>query len=536
MDLRNLTTRLSERRYPNVIVTFEQGKVVRRTHQTLLADIKEACARLREWGIRPGMRVGICACNCYMWVVYDIALLELKALSVAFTDDFAGRSADELIEKYALSLLLVPASETARKSGRQGASVAFLDGENDGVRAIVRRQTEEDPEFENTGLVFSSGSTGKLKGLKLSRQGVEASVDAFTAVAGPRPDDCLLLFLPISNFQQRLMYYSALWYGFDLIVTDPTRLFRALKELHPTILIAPPILYETFETRFYNLPKWKRVAATTLGNILLRWPGKSLRQRMAWKIFKEAYDALGGKMRFMVTGMAPIKRSTLNFFRLMQLPLFETYGITEFGGVALNLPGANRIGSVGRLLPGVRVELAPDGEVIAVREHRIASTYFECEQGEAEKTFISSDRLATGDVGRFDEDGYLYLVGRKKEMIVTAGGTKIHPEIPEAEIDACTEVARSVVFADQDSAGLVAVVVPKNPQDESARTRIREFIDALNERRLALPIRGVVFSEETFSRENGLLRPNLKLDRKKIGERFLGSDQEAARLAVARSA
>lgn len=536
MDLRNLTSRLSEQRNPNVIVTFENGKVIRRSHETLHADIVEACFKLTQWGVRAGMRVGIWACNCYQWIVYDAALLELKALSVAFTDDFAGRSADDLIEKYTLSLLLVPATEIRHKSGAQADAVAFLDGENDGIRAIVRSRTEEDPEFENTGLVFSSGSTGKLKGLKLSRRGIEASVDAFTAVADPRPDDCLLLFLPISNFQQRLMYYSALWYGFDLIVADPTRLFRALKELHPTILVAPPMLYETFETRFYNLPKWKRIAATMLGNILLRLPGKSLHQQMARQLFKEAYEALGGEMRFMVTGMAPIKRSTLNLFRLMQLPLFETYGITEFGGVALNLPGANRIGSVGRLLPGVGVELASDGEIIAVREHRIASTYFECEEGEAQKTFITPDRVATGDVGRFDQDGYLYLIGRKKEMIVTAGGTKVHPEIPEAEIDACPDVARSVIFADQDSAGLVALIVPKNLQDYSARTRIQEFIDALNERRPALTVRRVLFSDEAFSRENGLLRPNLKLDRKKIGERFLGTQREPARFEVARSA
>jgi len=119
-------------------------------------------------------------------------------------------------------------------------------------------------------------------------------------------------------------------------------------------------------------------------------------------------------MRFMVTGMAPTKRATLELFRMMQLPLFETYGITEFGGIALNVPGASKIGSVGRLLPGVRVEFAEDGEIIAMREHRIASTYFECAEGEVEQTFLSRDRLATGDVGRLDDEGYLYLDGSQK--------------------------------------------------------------------------------------------------------------------------
>jgi len=535
MDLRKLSSHIAEKKRQNVIVTFEKGKVVKRDHQTVYADVMAACAWLRKCGVQPGARVGIWACNCYEWIIYDLALLELRALSVAFTDDFANMSADELIDKYSLSLLLVPSSEKQHKAAAQSSAVAFLDGENDNIRAIPRAAGPADWEFETTGLVFSSGSSGRLKGLTLWRQGIEASVDAFTQRAEPLPDDCLLLFLPISNFQQRLMYYSALWYGFDLIVTDPNRLFRALKDLHPTILIAPPMLYEAFENRFYNLPTWKRWTAQSAGAIIRMMPSQTLRARLARALFKDAYEALGGKMRFMVTGMAGIKRSTLELFRLMQLPLYETYGMTEFGGIALNVPGDSRLGSVGRLLPGVRVELAPDGEVIAIREYRISSTYFECADGEAEQTFITRDRVATGDVGRFDKDGYLYLIGRKKEMIVTSGGNKVHPELPEAEIDACPDVARSVVFAHEDSPNLVAVVLPKNLEDVSVRIRIQQYVDQLNERKPSLTVDTVIFSDQTFSRENGFLRPNLKLDRKKIAQHFLNGNEKSSK-TVARSA
>lgn len=535
MDLRKLTSRMAEQKHQNCIVTFEKGQVVRRSHESVHMDIMTASVRLKSWGVGPGMRVGIWAPNCYEWIIYDIALIQLRALSVAFTDDFASMSADELVEKYSLSLLLIGATDKARKVEKKSAAIAFLDAENRGVAAIERPLPCTDWEFDNIGLVFSSGSSGRLKGLSLNRRGIEASVDAFTMVAGPHHDDCLLLFLPISNFQQRLMYYSALWYGFDLIVTDPTRLFRALKDLHPTILIAPPMLYEAFESRFSNLPPWKQRAARIVGGIAARLPGQSLRQKMACKIFKDAYDALGGRMRFMVTGMAPIKRSTLDLFKLMQLPLFETYGMTEFGGIALNHPDANRIGSVGQLLPGVRVEFAPDGEVIAVRPYRIASTYFECAEGEAELTFLDAERVATGDIGKVDEDGYLYLIGRKKEIIITAGGTKIHPEIPETEIDACPEVARSVVFAEADTSALVAVVLPKKPEDEAAKVRISQFIDQMSERTPSIVIGRTIFSDLAFTRENGFLRPNLKLDRKKIAQHFLGGSVENSK-AIARSA
>jgi long-subunit acyl-CoA synthetase (AMP-forming) len=432
-------------------------------------------------------------------------------------------------------LLLIQSSNEAHKQARHSQAVALLDGEKSPVRAIERELPPADWEFQNTGLVFSSGSSGRLKGLKLNRMGIEASVDAFTQLAAPLPDDCLLLFLPISNFQQRLMYYSALWYGFDLIVTDPTRLFRALKDLHPSILIAPPMLYEAFETRFSNLPHWKQRTARILGRLIGAIPARSIRQKLARIPFRDVYDALGGRMRFMVTGMAPIKRSTLDLFKLMQLPLFETYGITEFGGVALNVPGANRPGSVGKLLPGVRVELAPDGEVIAIRKYRIASTYFECAEGEAESTFISHDRVATGDIGRFDKDGYLYLIGRKREMIVTAGGTKIHPEIPEGEIEGCPDVARAVVFADPETSALVAVVLPRNPTDEKAKARIQQFIDDTNEKRPSFPVRRIIFTDLAFSRENGFLRPNLKLDRNRIAQHFEIAPRQTAG-AVGRTA
>lgn len=531
MDLRKLTSHIAGLNRKNVIRTFEKGQVVTRTHEDLCRDVAAACVRLRNWGLQPGMRVGILAGNCYEWIVYDLALLESRALSVALTDDFAGLDTAELIEKYSLSLLLVPASDKARKNSDLSAAVAFLDAPNNGIRVIERKSGPADWEFDTTGMVFSSGSSGRLKGLLLSRKGIEASVDAFTKMADPRPDDCLLLFLPISNFQQRLMYYSALWYGVDLIVTDPSRLFRALKDLHPTVLIAPPMFYEAIETRFYNLSAGKRWIAKMLGGLVLRFPGQ-MAEKLARKLFKDVYEALGGRMRLMVTGMAPTKRSTLDLFRLMQLPLFETYGMTEFGGIALNVPGASRVGSVGRLLPGVRVELAADGEVIAVREHRIASTYFECAEGEAEQTFIGPDRVATGDVGRFDDDGYLYLVGRKKEMIITAGGTKIHPEIPESAIDACPEVARSVVFADADSPALVAVVLPRNPQDEAARARIQKFVDEIGEQKPSMAVSKVIFSDHAFSRENGFLRPNLKLDRKKIAQHFLNGHGESGATAT----
>src|ERR1044072_7702238 len=298
MDITKLVARLAGQGNSRIF-TFEKGQVAERTYATLHADVQAACAELAAWGAKPGMRIGIRAPNCYPWIVYDLALIELRAVSVAFTDDFADLSAVELCDKYNLSLILVSASERAR-CPEDASFVASINGKNAVVKAKDRGEPPADQHFDRPWLTFSSGSSGGLKGLILNRKGVEANVESFTDAVAPSQDDCVLLFLPMSNFQQRLIYYSALWYGFDLIVTDPPRLFRALKDLKPTILIAPPMLYEAFETRFFNLPGWKRLVAQTAGNLARKVPVRTAREKLARLIFKQAYEAFGGRMRFMV--------------------------------------------------------------------------------------------------------------------------------------------------------------------------------------------------------------------------------------------
>jgi long-subunit acyl-CoA synthetase (AMP-forming) len=460
--------------------------------------------------------VGIRAPNSYHWMVWDLALIEHRAVSVAFTDDFADRTPRELCERYGLSLLLAGVRDPS------AGFVAALDGDNTGVAPLPAAATPApapDPEFDHPALIFSSGSAGGMKGLVLDRRGIEASIDAFAEALVPRADDQLLLFLPMSNFQQRLMYYAALWYGVGLLITEPPRLFHALKELAPTILIAPPTLYEAIETRVSNAPGWKRALAAAIAALAGILPGAAGRA-LARAAFKDVHAVFGPRMRFMVTGMAPIKYSVLRLFRRMQLPLFETYGLVECGSIALNVPGANRLGSVGRLLPGVRVELADDGEIIVEKDHMVSVRYFECADGEQERTYIGPARIATGDIGRLDGDGYLHLIGRKKEIIVTPGGEKVHPEAIEAELDACGDVGKAVVFGEDGSAVLSAVVLLKPPGDPAARRRIQAHVEAINQRRNSIPIGRIFFTDVAFTRDNGLLRPNLKLDRKNIVARF----------------
>ena len=154
------------------------------------------------------------------------------------------------------------------------------------------------------------------------------------------------------------------------------------------------------------------------------------------------------------------------------------------------------------------------------RENPLALRYFQCADGENERTFIGGRKVATGDIGHLDEDGDLFLLGRKKELIVTPGGYKVHPEIIEQEIGTCPDVAHAVVFLRPGDSQLTCVVVLNPPGDDAARARVKAHVGKLSSARKAAQFVNTVFAPEAFSRDNGLLRPNLKIDRRAIEARF----------------
>src|SRR5260370_32135252 len=195
MDLRKISARILEHVRDNGIYTFENGQSVRRAFAMVHEDMQSARGRLAGWGGEPGMRVGIRSPNCDEWIVYEIALLEMHIATVAFTEDFAGSSPEELCENYELALLLVGSGERLRCNAR---NVAYMGGENVHVRAVCWGTVSNDPEFEQMGLVFSSGSSGGLKGLILNRKGIESCVDSFTQAVVPPADDRLFVVLPHS--------------------------------------------------------------------------------------------------------------------------------------------------------------------------------------------------------------------------------------------------------------------------------------------------------------------------------------------------
>jgi len=213
--------------------------------------------------------------------------------------------------------------------------------------------------------------------------------------------------------------------------------------------------------------------------------------------------------------MAPIRPGALRFFASAGLTLHEAYGLNECGPVACNTARACRPGSVGRPITAGSGVLAEDCEILVRQPHPVACGYEECEPGEEEQIYRPDGLLATGDLGFFDADGYLYLRGRKKEVIVTREGFKISPEVLEKKINAHPAVLQSAVFG-QQLAALAAVVVVE-AESPGVSSAIEAHIARINEGEAAcFAIQNVHLTTAKFALDNGQLTRNLKLHRTAI--------------------
>jgi long-subunit acyl-CoA synthetase (AMP-forming) len=351
-------------------------------------------------------------------------------------------------------------------------------------------------------LVFSSGTTGKTKGLVISAAGTEHLLDLYHEAFGVEAGERFLTFLPFANYQQRMIYYFCLWHGVGFVSVPFPQLFAGLKKHRPTFVIAPPILYESLHA----------LTRASVGTRLAD-DATALRAKL--------HELTGGNVRYLITGMAPIKRATLDFFWAHGLSLYEAFGITEAGMVAWNKPCAVRVGTVGRPAEHGSVTLSDEGEVIVTREALLSFGYFESSDEDARSTFRGPNSVATGDIAAFDADGFLTVIGRKKDAIITKNGEKFHPEPIESAIHRDPRVNVAVVLA-SERAGLAAVISTRHHADAGALAALRAHVDTVN---ADLPaqqqVRQLVFTDRDFTVENGLRTRNLKLNRRAIAAAFL---------------
>ncbi|MEU5425629.1 AMP-binding protein [Streptomyces olivoreticuli] len=511
-----MVDRLAE--YPGRELWCYRGReIVRRGYAQVHDDVLAACAALEGAGVLAGTHVGILGGNSYEWIVADLALTRLRAVSVALpVETHRDTPPEELRAAYDLGLLLMSRSEYTRR-GPLPPWTAPLDDPGAAVVAPVD-DAHHGPGADVFTLVFSSGSSGRPKCIMMSAPGTVATLEEYAAQLRLDTGDAIFVVLPLTAFPQRLMVYLAIWRGFDIRLADIPRLHPALKAMAPTVVVGPPAFFETVESRYRALPPADRRKADRLRRLTALIPLRTVRQRVRRRLFADLHALFGGRARLLLTGSAPARVTTLRLMEQLGFALHEFYGMTEAGVISWNLPGRTRHGSVGRpLLPGT-VRIAEDGEVL-IRFEPPRSVGYHGDHG-TDDVYRPDGWIGTGDLGRFDGP-YLHLTGRKKAVIITRSGYKLQPEPAERALAALPGVAHAVLLGGEHAHVVTAVVSLCGPADDTVRTGLDRAVEEFN-RTLPEPARiaRLFCTEEAFTAADGLLTRTLKPDRAAIAAHF----------------
>lgn len=407
-------------------------------------------------------------------------------------------------------------------------------------------------------IVYTSGTTGLPKGCRLTHANVVSNQDATADLTGAGPGDTTYLYLPLAHIFGQLIQLTALRRGGTLCYFGGRveNVLAELAEVRPTHLPSVPRLFEKVHAGAVSLaeahgPEGRarleaavRVGLEAAG---LRERGEEPDEALhsAWEaaeksVFAPTRAVFGGRLRWALTGAAPIAPQTLDFLRACGLAVFEGYGMTEAAGViTTNHPGAVRPGTVGRAIPGCELRIAEDGEVLA-RGPGVFAGY----HGNTAATAgaLGADGwLRTGDIGTLDAEGYLRITGRKKDLIITSSGKNLTPSLWEFAVQQSRWISRAVMIGDRrpypvalltlDAAEITAwaaregvVFQAGGPARHPAVRRLCEEAVAAANERVARParIRAFTILAGDFGVENGTLTPTLKLRRTAVAERYAG--------------
>lgn len=470
-------------------IYIEDGEYRSLSFAEIYRLVQQLTDELKGFGVCRGMAVGIGGDNSLSWVLYDLALTQLGAVVVGLPQSLFNDNSD-LVDVFGLyALLLSDGYYHQYKADR--TSVINIDiplVEQSAVLAATGAGFTDD----EISVTFSSGSSGNIKGLVISKRGADAQIRAYKDMFDAE-DGRLIVYMPFTSYQQRLYIYGAIAFGFDLVLVPPYRLPEGLVRMQPTVLMGPPVLFET------------------------------LARQLASADSATVQAALGGKMHIMTTGMAKIRQDAIDFFHHHGIRLCEGYGLGECGSVCVNTLGAEVPNSVGKPLPGTLVRIAQDGEILVAKNDPLLSRYLVEDDNpmDVQDTRLQDGWFHTGDLGRLDELGNLYIEGRKKTTLVLKDGRKFQPEPIEKALEQAVEVKRAAILLHANQQGFLIAIEPHLVdvvQVPAVVASVKQWFTNYTGGSYLLVDVQVATCE--FTSGNGLLLRNLKLNRRAIAQHF----------------
>jgi long-chain acyl-CoA synthetase len=538
-----------------------------------VADEVDRCrAGLVRLGVGKGDRVAIVADNCVEWAVAAYATYGLEA---AFVPMYQAQRSDE--RRYILAdcgaKVAIVANDAIRRDVAAMAlpellHIVVLDRPADdpsswtallatGAAAPARAGSPEPDSVAD--FIYTSGTTGKPKGVLLSHANIASNVSAIHEIFTFEPDDRSLSFLPWAHaYGQISEVHGLISMGCSVALNDDlANLLSNLVEVKPTILFAVPRIfnriYEGVTKELAQRPAVvQRAVRAGINGAIKRAHGGKLgpleRVELAFDeklVFAKIRERFGGRLKYAISGSATLGREVAEFVDALGLTVYEAYGLTETSPiVSANLPGCRRLGSVGHIIPGVRVVIdhtvagadAAQGEIIVHGPNVMLGYHHQPEENA--KVLMKDGGLRTGDLGYLDSDGFLYITGRIKEQYKLENGRYVMPSVLEEELKLSPYVANVMIYGDGKpfNVALVAIddarirewakgealtVGEDLTRDEHVRALLRDEIalHAKNFKPFERPLDFAIVAHD-FTTQDGLLTPTLKLRRREVMARY----------------
>jgi long-chain acyl-CoA synthetase len=445
-------------------------------------------------GIEPGDRVALMSHTRYEWTLIDYAIWTAGAVTVPVYETSSAEQAEWILSDSGARACFVETASYAdiigsfRDRAPALSHVWRIDSDLDSLRAagadigdeVVAERAATAGAADLATVIYTSGTTGRPKGCELTHENLLSDVrNAFlgplSLVAGGQ-NPGTLLFLPLAHVFARIIQVGCLEGGIVLgHCGDLTALLPALASFRPTFILAVPRVFE----KVYNTADQKAVSdkkgaifsraadAAIAYSRALDGPGRpsfGLRAQHAVfdrLVYGKLRAALGGRTEYAVSGGATLSERLSHFFRGIGVTVLEGYGLTETtAATTVNRPDRNKIGTVGQPLPGVAIKIADDGEIL-ISGKNVFPGYWRNEAATKE-VFAEDGWFATGDIGELDEEGFLKITGRKKEMIVTAGGKNVAPAVLEDRLRSHALISQCMVVG--DGKPFVAALITLDPE------------------------------------------------------------------------
>ena len=549
-------------------------------YDELAAQVQDLSIGLLELGVRRGDRVAILSENRPEWAITDYACLAARAADVPIYPTLPARQVEYILRDAGAAAVVVSNAGQLEKvlSIRDrlpalGHIIALEPGATapgvltfEGVMARGREARERHPDWRDTALaaasddlatlIYTSGTTGDPKGVMLSHGNIASNVTTCVELFSFTAEDECLSFLPLSHIFERMFgHYCMFHAGVVICYAESVDTVPAnMLEIRPRLMASVPRLYEKIYARVLDNVRtssalrkrifaWGRRVGEQWAELHIeRRPiptrlgmQKALADRL---VFAKLRQRTGGRIRFFISGGAPLSPDIARFFYAAGLPILQGYGLTETSPVmAVNTFRHHRLGTVGKAIPGVEIRIAPDGEIVT-RGPNVMCGYFNKPEATAE-AIDEEGWFHTGDIGAIDADGYLSITDRKKDLIVTAGGKNIAPQPIENLAKASKFVATAVMIGDRRPFPIM-LVVPNAaqvkgwaehkglPDGELEQLLVLPEVRQKIEREVRMTLRDLAQFEmpkkllllaQDFTLEAGELTPTLKIRRRIVEER-----------------